>query len=77
MNQFISMVKENEQSILPFPQQNSLTRAMRTAAAKQGDTRFLSLWAGTGVARSRTLPAAELVRCLVEEIHDFDSANTV
>jgi nitronate monooxygenase len=43
---------------------------MRTAAAKQGKSDYLSLWAGTGVARIRSMPAAELVQRLVEEIEE-------
>jgi nitronate monooxygenase len=58
-----------EDIILSFPRQNILTRAMRTAAAKLGESGFLSLWAGQGVARARTLPAGELVRRLLEEMN--------
>jgi nitronate monooxygenase len=65
-NDFIRRVPEA--AILPFPLQNALTRDMRTAAGKKGDTRFLSLWAGQGVARAREMPAAELVRELVREM---------
>ena len=61
-NEFIDIVPEN--AILPFPIQNTLTRTMR----KQGDARFLSLWAGTGVAKTRAMPAAQLVATLVEEL---------
>ena len=61
-NEFIDMVPES--AILPFPIQNSLTRAMR----KKGDPRFLSLWAGSGVTRARAMPAAELMAILVEEL---------
>ncbi len=75
MNDFIAMFSEKEQSILPFPQQNALTRPIRTAAAKQGDTRFLSLWAGTGVSRARSLPAAELVHRLMQELNAVSSPN--
>jgi nitronate monooxygenase len=67
-NAFIARLAGNEDRILPYPLQNALTRAMRTAAAKRGDAGFLSLWAGQGVARSRPLPAAELVARLVAEI---------
>jgi nitronate monooxygenase len=56
-----------EDSILPYPLQNALTRPMRTAAAKTGEAGFLSLWAGQGVNRERALPAAELVKRLVAE----------
>jgi nitronate monooxygenase len=72
-NDFMRKFVGRDEIILPFPQQNSLTKPMRKAAGQQGDTQFLSLWAGTGVARSRSLPAAELVRALVEEMRQFDS----
>ncbi|HKG76647.1 MAG TPA: nitronate monooxygenase, partial [Beijerinckiaceae bacterium] len=54
-------------AILPYPLQNDLTRPMRLAAAKVGDTERLSLWAGQGVGMARRLPAADLVRRLVAE----------
>jgi nitronate monooxygenase len=54
-------------AILPYPLQNELTRPMRLAAAKVGDTERLSLWAGQGVGMARRLPAADLVRRLVAE----------
>ncbi len=67
-NTFIEKLAGRENAILPYPQQNALTRAMRTAASKQGRPEFLSLWAGTGVARARALPAAQLVECLLAEM---------
>jgi nitronate monooxygenase len=68
-NEFIARLAGRDNIILPYPIQNALTRSMRTAAAKHGDAGYLSLWAGQGVARARALPAAELMRCLVEEIN--------
>lgn len=55
-------------AIAPFPVQNALTRPMRTAAAKAGDTERLSLWAGQGVRLARRMKAAALVRVLIREI---------
>ncbi len=46
-NEFIRKLAGREDLILPYPLQNILTRAMRTAAAKQGLADYLSLWAGT------------------------------
>jgi nitronate monooxygenase len=40
---------------------------MRNAAGLKGVPDFISLWAGQGVARSRAMPAGELVKVLVEE----------
>ena len=67
-NAFIAMVADKEDSILPFRQQNDLTRPMRNAAGQQGIADFISLWAGQGVARSRAMPAADLVKTLVDEM---------
>jgi len=67
-NAFIDLVKERDELILAFPIQNSLTRTMRGAAAKAMKPDYLSLWAGTGVAKMRRMPAAELMRVLVAEL---------
>ena len=75
-NDFIARLEGQESTVLPYPLQNALTRAMRTAAGKQGAAGFLSLWAGTGVARARAMPAGELVRCLVEEMNQHRRAGS-
>jgi nitronate monooxygenase len=66
-NGFIAMVVGRESTILPFRQQNDLTRPMRNEAGRQGVADFISLWAGQGVARSRAMPASDLVAALIEE----------
>jgi nitronate monooxygenase len=38
-----------------------LTRPLRTEAAKQGRSEFLSMWAGQGLRMARTGAAADLV----------------
>ena len=68
LNAFITRLAVVQDWILPYPLQNALTRAMRTAAAGRSDAGYLSLWAGQGVARARELPAADLVRRLVVEM---------
>jgi nitronate monooxygenase len=65
-NKFIDMA--SGVPILPFRQQNDLTRPMRNEAGKQGISDYISLWAGRGAARARQMPAGELVKTLVEEI---------
>ena len=65
-NKFIDLARE--QDILPFRQQNDLTRPMRGEAGKKGAADYLSLWVGRGVTRARQMPAAELVKTLVDEI---------
>lgn len=68
-NEFMARLAGKENQILPYPLQNTLTRPMRAAAAQRGDPEYLSLWVGQGVAQTRTLPAAELVKQLVEEMN--------
>jgi len=65
-NRFMELAREED--ILPFRQQNDLTRPMRGEAGKKGVVDYLSLWAGRGVTRARQMPAAELVKTLVDEI---------
>jgi nitronate monooxygenase len=69
-NRFMIEVEFNHEddAILPFPLQNSLTRPLRTAAARQGRAEFLSLWAGQGVRLARRQSAAELIARLAKEI---------
>lgn len=71
-NRFIRRLEGKESIILPFRQQNDLTRPMRNAAGKQGIADFISLWAGQGVTRSRAMPAADLVRTLIAEMSAAD-----
>jgi nitronate monooxygenase len=63
-NAFVDLVNGSG-FILPYPLQNALTRAMRTAAAHQGIADYLSLWAGQGVGRATGTPAGELVASLL------------
>jgi nitronate monooxygenase len=65
-NTFIDMAEGVP--VLPFRQQNDLTRPMRNESGKQGLPDYISLWAGRGVARIRQMPAAKLVETLVAEI---------
>jgi nitronate monooxygenase len=70
-------VDAHADAILPFPLQNSLTRPMRNAAAAQGDTRYLSLWAGQGAPMARETTAAELVATLVREATEIRARLTI
>ena len=67
-NHFIASLDGKENAFLPYPWQNALTRPMRMAAAKHADAGFLSLWAGTGVFRARSMSASELLKQLAGEL---------
>ncbi len=54
--------------VLPFPLQNTLTGPLRDAAFANGNGEYQSFWAGTGFARIREMPAADLVAALVREM---------
>jgi nitronate monooxygenase len=68
-NTFAARLTGREEIILPFPLQNALTRPMRNAAAKRGESGYQSLFCGRGVARVRALTVAELVNHLVAELN--------
>ena len=62
------MANGKEDFILPFRQQNDLTRPMRNASGQKGVADYISLWAGQGVTRSRQMPAASLMQALLAEM---------
>jgi nitronate monooxygenase len=74
-NTFITKLDGEEKIILPFPLQNALTRPMRTAAAKLGESGYLSLFVGQGVTRARAMSATELVQRLVAEMQQASAAS--
>jgi nitronate monooxygenase len=55
---------------LGYPVQNALTRTLRTEAAKQNRSEFLSLWAGQGIRLARRERAGDLVRLLIRELDE-------
>ncbi len=61
------MAEMADAPIAPYPQQHTLTRDIRAAAAKANDPGLLSLWAGQGVGLMRNLPAGKLVGQLAKE----------
>ncbi|GAB2859397.1 nitronate monooxygenase [Pseudoduganella ginsengisoli] len=67
-NRFMQLMGDVEEQVPAYPVQNALTGSIRAEAAKRGDTEWMSLWCGTQVHRSRGMPAAQLVRTLVEEM---------
>ena len=67
VNRFMAEIDRDPDAILPFPQQNALTRPLRSAAAVQGKAEYLSLWAGQGLRLARRQTAAALVARLAQE----------
>ncbi len=66
-NRYIDEVEALDEPLLPYPAQYSVSRDLRTAAAKRGDPSFIAMWAGQGVGLIRNRPAADFVNDLVVE----------
>jgi nitronate monooxygenase len=69
-NRLVDVLEESSANRLAFPEQLSMTRKLRKAAATAGNAEYLAMWAGQGVGLSRALPAADLVQALVSETHE-------
>ncbi|WP_313174298.1 nitronate monooxygenase [Massilia sp.] len=67
-NRFMRQMASVEAQVPLYPVQNALTGSIRAAAAKNNDTELMSLWAGTGVARARPMPAKQLIELLASEL---------
>jgi len=65
-NTFIERMQN--QAILPFPIQNTLTGPIKSWAAKTDNGEYQSLWAGTEYRRVRAMPAADLMEVLRREM---------
>jgi nitronate monooxygenase len=60
--------RHHESGVNAYPYVHHLTRALRQAAGKAGDTDRLHLWAGTGWRNATTGPAADVIRHLAEGV---------
>ena len=69
-NRFIREMSPFENEVAPYPIQNYLTRSIRNASKEQGDSEYMSMWAGQGAALSRKSTAKELVDTLILECRD-------
>ncbi|MDQ1641310.1 MAG: nitronate monooxygenase [Actinomycetota bacterium] len=67
LNRYVEVLGRHP-DVARYPVMNALTRELRAAAVAAGSADLQSLWAGQGVALGRDLPAAQLVRVLVEEV---------
>lgn len=69
-NRFVDAMQPFAGELPPYPILNALTAPLRRAAAAAGRGDLLSEWCGQAAARVRPLPAAELVRVLMDEYAD-------
>jgi nitronate monooxygenase len=66
-NKFTKRMSAKQESVLPYPIQNALTRPMRTKAAELGNIDFMSLWAGQSAHLCRAMSAEALMHILMLE----------
>ncbi len=66
-NKMMRILTPYAEELPGFPAMNSLTRAIRGAAAKSGDSDAQSLWAGQAAPLARPMPAGDLLRILSDE----------
>ena len=69
-NRYIERAAREGWPLLPFPAQAKLTAPLRQASARAGSADYVSAWSGQAGSLARPLPAAELVRVLVEETRE-------
>ncbi|TNF68022.1 MAG: nitronate monooxygenase [Gammaproteobacteria bacterium] len=72
-NQFIQCMQKHRQIILDYPIQNKLTTKMRNEAKKQGNTDYMSLWAGQNIHLATQLSAKDLLDKLISEVEAYIS----
>lgn len=66
-NRFTEEMTAHEDLLPGYPVQNSYTRGLRAAAAKQNRPEFMSLWAGQAARLARGVSATETVEHTVAE----------
>jgi len=64
-NAFIRSWENSRIAPLPFPAQNTLTRAIRNAAARENNAEYMALWAGQG---TRLLTEDQAAGEIVEQV---------
>jgi nitronate monooxygenase len=69
-NRFTEQAEREQWPVLPFPAHAKLTAPLRQASAKSGSPECFSAWSGQAGSLARPLPAAELVRVLVDETRE-------
>jgi len=69
-NRFTEGAVREAWELLPFPAQAKLTAPLRQASARAGSSELYSAWSGQAGSLARPLPAAELIRVLVEETRE-------
>lgn len=66
-NRFLKEFENTGTKALPFPSHNTVTRDIRTAAAQQNNSNFMSLWAGQSLRLvNDKMPAAKTIEEIIK-----------
>ena len=76
-NRYVELMEPFAASLPAYPVLNALTAPLRRAAAEAGRGDLISEWCGQAASRVRPMPAAELVRLLMEEYRQARESLTV
>ena len=68
INKMMEALDNDSNNILPFPYQHILTSKIRSEAGRQGDSQYLSMWAGQGFRMIRNQTTEEIITGLADEI---------
>ncbi|MEK9968774.1 MAG: DUF561 domain-containing protein [Ferrovibrio sp.] len=69
-NAFLDRLAGRDDLIPDFPVANAMSRAMRSAASKAGQTDYQSLWAGQAARLAKPEPAADIVARVMREARE-------
>ena len=73
-NRYIKEVELLNEPLLPYPLQYSMSRELRKKASENDNSDFLVMWSGQGVGMYRSLPAADLIAALLDEVHSVQAS---
>lgn len=73
-NRYIDEVEALESPLLPYPLQYSMSGPLRKRAAETDNNDFQVMWSGQGLGLYRSLPAADLITNLLQEVDVIKSA---
>lgn len=70
-NDFITKMAKHETELPKYPIQNTLTKTIRSEAAKQNRPEWMSLWCGQNPRSSKHLSASKVISDIVSQVDDI------
>ncbi|MFC7392710.1 NAD(P)H-dependent flavin oxidoreductase [Scopulibacillus cellulosilyticus] len=70
-NEFITKMAEHEKELPAYPVQNTLTKTIRSEAAKQNRPEWMSLWCGQNPRSSKQQSARKIILDIISQVNDI------